>query len=140
MTKASWEHFPHDADVGVRGIGATREQAFEQGAVALMAIITEPAKVAPKEMIEIRCSAPNDELLFVDWLNELIYEIATRQMLFSRFEVQIRNHELYAKAWGESTDVARHQPAVEAKGATYTALRVAQDPDGMWRAQCVVDV
>mgnify|MGYP006208033633 CR=1 FL=1 len=26
------------------------------------------------------------------------------------------------------------------KGATYTALRVAQNPDGVWMAQCVVDV
>jgi tRNA nucleotidyltransferase (CCA-adding enzyme) len=29
---------------------------------------------------------------------------------------------------------------VEVKGATYTALRVAQEADGAWVAQCVVDV
>jgi len=37
-------------------------------------------------------------------------------------------------------DIARHRPAVEVKGATYTALRVAQEADGAWVAQCVVDV
>jgi SHS2 domain-containing protein len=31
-----WELFAHDADVGVRGFGPTREAAFEQGAIALM--------------------------------------------------------------------------------------------------------
>jgi SHS2 domain-containing protein len=36
-------------------------------------------------------------------------------------------------------DIARHQPAVEIKGATYTSLRVAQE-DGAWVAQTVVDV
>ena len=29
-SKAGWEHFPHDADVGVRGPGATTAEAFEQ--------------------------------------------------------------------------------------------------------------
>jgi hypothetical protein len=27
---AGWEHFAHEADVGVRGFGPTREAAFEQ--------------------------------------------------------------------------------------------------------------
>jgi tRNA nucleotidyltransferase (CCA-adding enzyme) len=36
-------------------------------------------------------------------------------------------------------DAARHHPAVEIKGATYTALRVAPVDDG-WLAQTVVDV
>ena len=28
-----WEHFPHGADVGIRGIGASPAAAFEQGAL-----------------------------------------------------------------------------------------------------------
>jgi tRNA nucleotidyltransferase (CCA-adding enzyme) len=36
--------------------------------------------------------------------------------------------------------MARHEPAVEVKGATYTALRVEQLEDGHWLVQCVVDV
>jgi SHS2 domain-containing protein len=47
---------------------------------------------------------------------------------------------LYAKAWGERIEVARHQPAVEVKGATLTELLVRQDQSGGWLAQCVVDV
>ena len=31
-SKARWEHFPHDADVGVRGWGTTAAEAFEQAA------------------------------------------------------------------------------------------------------------
>jgi tRNA nucleotidyltransferase (CCA-adding enzyme) len=36
--------------------------------------------------------------------------------------------------------VARHAPACEPKGATYTALKVARDADGAWSAACIVDV
>jgi tRNA nucleotidyltransferase (CCA-adding enzyme) len=28
----NWEHFPHEADMGVRGIGPTKEAAFEGAA------------------------------------------------------------------------------------------------------------
>jgi tRNA nucleotidyltransferase (CCA-adding enzyme) len=61
-------------------------------------------------------------------------------MLFSRFVVEIDAGRLLGRAWGEIVDVERHRPAVEVKGATYTSLRVAQQADGTWIAQCVVDV
>jgi SHS2 domain-containing protein len=141
MTAAArWEHFPHEADIGVRGLGATLEQAFEQAALALTAVIVDPAAVAPKETIRLSCEAPDAELLLVDWLNTLVYEMATRNMLFSRFEVRVTGERLEARVWGEALDVARHHPAVEVKGATYTALKVVRQPDGNWLAQCVVDV
>ena len=135
-----WEHFPHGADIGVRGIGASKEEAFEQAALALTAVLTDPHTVVPNQAVEVSCEAPDDEMLLVDWLNGLIYEMATRQMLFSRFAVHIVGASLQATAWGEAIDVSRHQPAVEVKGATYTALLVKQDANGAWLAQCVVDV
>ena len=135
-----WEHFSHQADIGVRGLGATPAEAFEQAALALTAVIAEPADVAPLEMIRISCDAPDAELLLADWLNALIYEMATRNMLFSRFEVHLDGSRLAAVAWGERLEIARHRPAVEVKGATYTELKVAQLPDDSWLAQCVVDV
>lgn len=136
----AWEHFSHGADIGVRGTGATRGDAFEQAALAVTAVVTDPAQVAADTSIEIRCEAPDDELLLADWLNALIYEMATRNMLFGRFAVSLRDHVLEAKAWGEPVDRLRHRPAVEVKGATYTALSVARRDDGIWVAQCVVDV
>jgi len=135
-----WEHFPHKADIGIRGAGATKEQAFEQAAVALTAVITEPEKVAPKQKVEITCQADDDELLLADWLNSLLYEMATRKMLFSRFEVRIEQSHLSATAWGEKLDVSKHLPTTEVKAATYAELNVRQERDGTWIAQCVVDV
>lgn len=136
---ARWEHFPHDADIGVRGIGATKAEAFEQAALALTAVVTDPCGVEPRERVDLQCRASDDELLLADWLNELVYEMAVRGLLFCRFSVQLHERELRASAWGERMDVRRHRPAVEVKGATYTALRVAQQ-DGEWVAQTVVDV
>jgi len=135
-----WEHYEHGADIGVRGFGATKAEAFEQAALALTAVIADPDAVEAREHVSLACEASDDELLLADWLNALVYEMATRKMLFSRFRVCIEGSRLTAGIWGEKTDVARHHPAVEVKGATYTTLHVGQAKDGTWVAQTVVDV
>lgn len=137
---AYWEHFPHDADIGVRGLGESPDIAFEQAALGLTAVVTDPSLVRNDEQVAIRCEAPNVEVLFVDWLNALIYEMMTRSMLFGRFRVTIDGLRLSAEARGEHVDRLRHEPVVEPKGATFTELRVGRDDDGQWVAQCVVDV
>jgi tRNA nucleotidyltransferase (CCA-adding enzyme) len=134
-----WEHFPHEADVGIRGFGATLAEAFEQAALAMSATVCELGVIKAQESITIECEASDRELLFIEWLNALIYQMATRRMLFSRFSVQLDGGQLHAEAWGEPIDRTRHEPAVEIKGATYTSLRVAQQA-GEWVAQTVVDV
>ena len=81
-------HFPHDADIGVRGTGPTLAAAFEQAALAMIAVITDPAKVRLEETVAIECAAPNAELLLLDWLNAIIFEMATRGMIFGSFRVE----------------------------------------------------
>ncbi|HTP41858.1 MAG TPA: archease [Nitrospiria bacterium] len=139
-TTLRWEHFPHGADIGVRGVGRSKAEAFEQAALALTAVITDPHAVAPQVAVEINCEMSDDELGLVDWLNAVIYEMATRRMVFGRYNVGFVDGRVQATAWGEPIDPVRHQPAVEVKGATYTELRVREDASGEWSAQCVVDV
>jgi SHS2 domain-containing protein len=138
-SRSSWAHFSHDADIGVIGIGPTKAEAFRQAALALTAVVTDPSRVRPLQPVPVFCQAQSDEMLLVEWLNALVYEMAVRAMLFGEFAVDIEGGDLRATAYGESVDVERHEPAVEIKGATLTALQVGEDPDG-WRAQCVVDV
>ena len=135
----SWSHFPHGADIGLRGTGATKSSAFAAVALALTAVVTDPVSIAARKTVAIHCTAPSDEDLLVDWLNALIYEMAVGQMLFCEFDVAIDDGDLRAEIRGEPVDRERHAPAVEVKGATYTELAVENTRDG-WTAQCVVDV
>ncbi len=137
---ARWEHFEHEADIGIRGYGATTEEAFEQAALALTAVITDPSTVRGVLPVSVECEERDLELLLAEWLNLVIYETTTRNMLFAGFRVSIHGGRLRAILSGEPVDRDRHHPAVEPKGATYTALEVARDPDGCWRAQCIIDV
>lgn len=126
--------------MGLRGYGATPEEAFEQTGLALTATVTELDSVSPDERVDVECEAPDLELLLVDWINALVYEMATRNMLFSRFTVKLDGDRLSGSAWGEPVQRQKHMPAVEAKGATYTALKVCEQENGGWMGQCVIDV
>jgi SHS2 domain-containing protein len=137
--RAGWEQFPHGADVGLRGFGPSVEVAFQQAALALTGIVTD-AEIVPAARIQVVCEASDIELLLVEWLNSIIYEMAVRSMLFGRFEVKISGTRLRGTMWGEPINQAKHAPACEPKGATYTALHVGRDSAGLWSAGCVVDV
>jgi len=142
----SFQHFEHGADVGVRGFGATPAEAFEGAAQALFALLCEGPSSAVRAEVEerVEVEAPNLEELLVAFLNELISIADARRLVFGRFRVEIsggfrQRFRLAARAGGETFDPARHEFTVVPKGATYTALRVAQDGE-RWVAQCVVDV
>ncbi len=136
----SWEHFSHEADIGLRATGPDKATVFAMMAHAMTAAITDPDLIEAREAVAIECVAPSDDILLVDWLNALIFEMATRKMLFCEFEVGIETGRLHGVARGEAVDVERHAPAVEVKGATFTSLELKQNAEGGWSAQCVIDV
>lgn len=135
-----FEHYEHPADIGIRGIGESREAAFRQAAMAVTAAVVELDAVEPAEQVDIELEIEDDELALVDWLNAVIYEMSVRGMLFSDFEVSIKDKKLTAKAFGEKIDADKHKPAAEVKAATYSDLKVEQTGQGEWIAQCIIDV
>jgi SHS2 domain-containing protein len=138
-------HFEHGADVGIRGRGRTPEEAFEGAATALSRLwASDPGSIRPAVEAGVTCEAGDLERLLVAFLDELIYLFATRRFLFARLDVRLEaplgaGLRLTARGAGERYDARRHESTVEPKGATLTALRVAQE-NGGWVAQCVVDV
>jgi SHS2 domain-containing protein len=142
---ASFEYFEHGADVGVRGFGATPEEAFLGAARALFSLVAEELKGTPGSIEQpLECEAVDLEELLVAFLNELISAADARRLVFCRFEIQIDasrpgHFRLTGRAWGDPYDPSRHESTVEPKGATFTELRVVKEGE-RWLAQCVVDV
>lgn len=134
-----YETFEHEADIGIRGFGLTIEEAFENAAIALYSVMVTVGSIELHDERAFSVTAPDLELLFVEWLNALLSLSDIERMVFSKFEVSISGMSLTARAWGEHLDRDRHQPHVEIKGATYHLLSVKKERD-MFVAQCVVDV
>ncbi|MCD5416788.1 archease [Candidatus Bipolaricaulota bacterium] len=138
-----YEYIDHTADICLRGIGETLEEAFIQGARAMFTLMLDIETILPQEDLDIRCQAISMDLLFVEWLSELLAQKDITGLYFSSFRVQIIDHEdlfvLTGEIRGERLDQARHHPKLEVKAVTYCGLHVGRKGD-KFIAQCVVDV
>ena len=131
-------YFEHGADIGVRGCGATIEQAFVRAAEATFAIMTDGAVVRPDLVVDVTFDESDPELALVRWLNALLAEARVRGLLLGRFTLRCDGDRWIGQGWGEGWSPALAR-GVEVKGATLTMLAV-EDHGGEWEARCVVDV
>ncbi len=138
-TEGRWEHFSWGSAVGVRGAGPSAAAAFAQAGLAVTAVVTNPARVLPRDEAIVVCAAPRLDDLFFDWIDSVVATMAARRMLFSRFDVRIGDRRLEAHLFGEPLDRQRHAPVVAPKAPTWDGLRVRRDERG-WCAECVVDL
>ena len=135
-----WETFDHAADIGIRGFGSSLEEAFENGARALFSIMVEDlSKIVPERAVEISCSSFDLTGLFVAWINELLAQADIRGMVFKDFAVGLNNLDLKGTARGQKWERCAAGRGIEVKGATFAEAAV-EKKDGLWIAQCVVDV
>ncbi len=135
-----YEYFEHKADIGIRGIGKTLVEAFEQAALAMFEVMVETKELElnKSQLVEVKGN-DLDELL-IAWLSELLYLKDIEGKMFSRFKIKsINNNRLIAKVHGEPIDASRHKLKLEVKAATYTQL-IVEKKNGYWIAQCLVDV
>ncbi len=138
-----FEYLDHTADIGIRGIGKTVEEAFCEAARAIFNLMVDLEEIVPEEAVHVTVEARQLDLLLVEWLSTLLVKKDLEGLLLSRFHVELREMEngfsLRGMGWGEPLDLKRHQPKTEVKGVTYAGLRV-QKEDERWLAQCVVDI
>ena len=134
-----FEIIDHTADVGIVAYGADVRQAFANAARALFSLITELDDVAEVLHRDTELTAPDEESLLVEWLNELIYLFDTENIIFKRFDITQLNHtQLKARSYGEKVDKAKHKLKTGVKAATYHMLKV--DRDDVCQVQVLFDI
>jgi SHS2 domain-containing protein len=135
-----YETFEHTADLGLRVRAPDLNRLFAVAAEALFAAIVEDLSgVEPRQRVEVELSGDDRAYLLFDWLRELLYRFDAEHLVFSRFDVQVRDAGLTGTAWGEPLDPARHVPNHEVKAITLHGLRVEPTADG-WLAEVIVDI
>ncbi len=134
-----FEIINHTADVGIIAYGADVSQAFANAARALFSLITELDVVEEILHRDIELTAPDEESLLVEWLNELICLFDTENIVFKRFDVtKFNNTQLKARSYGEEVDNSKHRLKTGVKAATYHMLKVDKG-DGC-RVQVLFDI
>ncbi len=137
--REGFEIVDHTADVGIIAYGADLNQAFANAARALFSLITELDDVEEFLHRDIELTAPDEESLLVEWLNELIYLFDTENIVFKRFDVtKLNNTQLKARSYGEKVDSSKHRLKTGVKAATYHMLKV--DKGDGYKVQVLFDI
>ena len=134
-----FEIIDHTADIGIKAYGANMKEAFGNAARGLFSLITELDDVEEAEYRDVELTAPDQESLLVEWLNELIYLFDTENILFKRFDIdQLSQTHLKARSYGHKVDSSRHKLKTGIKAATYHMLKI--DKSNGCKAQVLFDI
>ncbi|MFC2063009.1 archease [Chloroflexota bacterium] len=137
--EGDFEFLDHTADVGIIAYGADTKQAFANAARGLFSLITKLDDINENLYRDIEVTATDEAGLLVDWLNELIYQFDTDNVLFRRFDIiEFGYCRLKARAYGEKVNSSRHRLKTGVKAATYHLLEISQGGGG--RVQVLFDI
>ncbi len=130
----------HTADIAVRVRAGDLKDLFGNTALAMFDIIAGKIKEksAKKVKIKVRQKADTLDELFVNWLNELLFLSATKELVFSDFKInKLTEKSLEATLAGES--VKNYKIHTEIKAATYHQLKIEKSAKG-WLGEVIFDV
>lgn len=134
-----FELLEHPADIGFRARGDTLPGLFATCAEALLSIILDASQTKETNVWTLSVEGIDLESLLVNWLNEVLYFVDAKRVVFARTEVDLSRNQLHAICHGEKLDPERHPARVVVKAATYHQLRICE-VDGGWTAEVYVDV
>ena len=136
----TFEVIDHTADVGIIAYGADIEELFSNAALALFSLITELESIENIFHLDLEVSSQDMDSLLIEWLNELIYLVDVKHILFNRFDIKSLTHNgLQATCYGEDFDAMKHTIKVGIKAATYHMLKLDKSDDG-FKAQVILDI
>ena len=141
MSIKPFEYLEHTADAGMCVRGDTLKSLFTHAAQGLFEMIAVVDSIDETSVIDIQLKSESIEMLFVAWLDELIFRHETDEVFFKRAEIcDISATELVARVYGEPTNFGKHVVYTEIKAVTYHQLYVIQNMDGHWEAQVIFDL
>jgi SHS2 domain-containing protein len=137
----AYEFLEHTADLKIRATGKTLEEALKEAAKAVTAAIASDSKILPKTEKAFVIKINKPQILVHDFLAQIIYLFATEKLLFSQFDLELKEaigYKLSAKLKGEKYDPKRHKLVKEVKAVTYHDMKVEEGKEG-WVIEIICD-
>ncbi|VUT26579.1 MAG: hypothetical protein MASP_01588 [Candidatus Methanolliviera sp. GoM_asphalt] len=138
-----FEYLEHTADIKFRSYGRTLEEVFSNAAKALFNSMIDLNDIDIELEEEIVVEGGDLEFLLYNWLSELFYIFDAKRMLFSEFDVNVRDkdegYSLRGNARGEEIK-EKHIFNTGIKAVTLHDIFVRSDSGDGYICQVVLDV
>ena len=138
--KTPYKIIDHTADFGIHVFGSNPEELFANAALAMFDVITDLELLTGLEAHQVHIRADDWPDLMVNWLRELLYLWAGKEMLVKHADIlSISEYELTALVYVDRYDLNRHVINNEIKAVTYHQIQVQGGPSG-WESKVIFDV
>ena len=138
--KNSYKIIDHTADFGIHVFGSNPKELFANAALAMFDVITDLELLTGLEAQQVHIRADDWPDLMVNWLRELLYLWAGKEMLVKHADIlSISEYELTALVYVDRYDLNRHVINNEIKAVTYHQIQVQGGPSG-WESKVIFDV
>jgi len=135
-----FEIIDHTADIGIIAYGTDIKQIFANAALGLFSLMAKLDDIKEDAQRDLVLSAEDEEVLLVEWLNELIYIFDVEHIVFKRFEIdKLSGNQIKARCFGQKIKPGQHKLKREIKAATYHMLRISKT-NSNYEVQVIFDI
>lgn len=117
----------HPSDIGILAYGSNYKETFENAAFGMFSAMAELSDVLPQKSFEVKVKGEDREELLINFLNELIFLMDAKKMLFCDFKIyHLTDKELKAHVSGALIQVGLTELHRPIKAATFNQLEVRE--------------
>lgn len=132
------------ADAAIEVNSNSLEGVFiDSGKALTNTMINDLGSIDINKEINFKVEAKEIDMLLFEFLEQLVIEKDTNQLLFSEFNVNIKEldekFELSATAKGEHIDYKKHELCADVKAVTLHKFSLLKK-DNNWKAEMILDI
>lgn len=126
----SYKFVDHATDAIIEVTAKNLKEAFLVAANAEINLTLDQDKVEEKDQKEFSAQGKDLYYLLFSWLEEIPFLLITEGFAIKRIELDIEkngNYKIYAKAYGETLDLKKHNFKVEIKAPTFHDMEIREN-------------
>ena len=127
------------ADIAFEAYGKTLNEVFENSAYAFFDMTCNPKTIKQKIKKVVNIKAENEQDLLYNFLSELIFLKDSKQLIFSKVKVNIKNNELEATLFGDKINPEKQELRNDIKAVTMHMFNLEKVKD-YYKVTVVVDI
>ena len=126
------------ADIAFEAYGKTLNEVFENSAYAFFDMTCNPKTIKQKIKKEIKLQDKDIKNLLYNFLSELVFLKDSKQLIFNKVKVVIKDNKLKAVLYGDKIDYEKQELRNDIKAITFHLFNLEKNKN--YKARVVVDI
>ena len=127
------------ADIAFEAYGKTLNEVFENSAHAFFDMTCNPKTIKSKIRKVITLQNKDEKKLLYSFLSELVFLKDSKQLIFNKVKIVIKNNKLKATLYGDKIDYEKQELRNDIKAITFHMFNLEKNKNN-YKSRVVVDI